>query len=495
MNGRRAGVLVELVLDLARADPEDGGGLGGGALARLQGAQDGEALQVVDGGPGDGGDGGARRLGVDRGREVARLDAGAVAEHHGALHRVLQLAHVAGPAVGGEGAQGVVGEGVDALAVLLGVAAEEEEGQLGDVADALAERGDLQGDHVEAVVEILAEEALGDALAQVAVGGGEDAHVDLEGLVAAHALEGALLEEAEQLDLGGQRDLAHLVEEDGAAGGQLEAPLAAGDGAGERALLVAEELALQQGLAERRAVEAHQRRLGAGAGAVDHLGDQLLAGAGLALDEDAGAARRHLLDHPQQLDHAGVRADDVPESVALAEPLAQPAVLLHQAGALHGALDHHRQHREIEGLGEVVVGALLHRLDGVGDGAEGGHHHEGRVALGGLGLLHQADAVEARHLQVGEDHVGLELLELAERLEAVGRRLGAVALLTEDLREGRPCVGLVVHDQDPPAGCHGDALAGFRRGCAGDQRPSLAPVAPSEYPGEKGGAAPERAGR
>ena len=161
---------------------------------------------------------------------------------------------------------------------------------------ALAERRELQGDDVEAVVEVLAEVALRDALLEVAVRGGDDAHVDLERLVAADALERPLLQEAQQLHLRGQGDLAHLVEEERAAVGLLEAALAPGDRAGERALLVAEELALQERLAERRAVEPHERRLGARAGAVDRLGDQLLAGAALAVDEHAGAARRHLLD-------------------------------------------------------------------------------------------------------------------------------------------------------------------------------------------------------
>ena len=49
-----------------------------------------------------------------------------------------------------------------------------------------------------------------------------------------------------------ERDLADLVEEERAAVGLLEAALAARDGAGERALLVAEELALEERLARAR---------------------------------------------------------------------------------------------------------------------------------------------------------------------------------------------------------------------------------------------------
>ena len=61
------------------------------------------------------------------------------------------------------------------------------------------------------------------------------------------------------------------------------------DRAGERAALVAEQLALEQRLGERRAVQLHERALGARAALVDGGRDQLLAGARLAGDQHAGA--------------------------------------------------------------------------------------------------------------------------------------------------------------------------------------------------------------
>src|SRR5262249_61106361 len=104
-----------------------------------------------------------------------------------------------------------------------------------------------------------------------------------------------LLQKAHQVYLRRERDLAHLVEEHGAPGRLLEAALAARDRARERALLVPEQLALEQRLRERGAVEPDEGRLGPRARAVDHLRDQLLAGARLAMDEHARAARRDLL--------------------------------------------------------------------------------------------------------------------------------------------------------------------------------------------------------
>ena len=46
-----------------------------------------------------------------------------------------------------------------------------------DVVAALAQRRDADRDHVEAVVQVLLEAAVGDHLLQVAVGGGDDADV------------------------------------------------------------------------------------------------------------------------------------------------------------------------------------------------------------------------------------------------------------------------------------------------------------------------------
>ena len=79
--------------------------------------------------------------------------------------------------------------------------------------------------------------------------------------------------------------LADLVEEDRAAVGQLEAPELAAVGAGERALLVAEQLRLRQRLRQRRAVELDERPVPARRDVVDDARDESLAGARLAAQQ------------------------------------------------------------------------------------------------------------------------------------------------------------------------------------------------------------------
>ncbi len=139
----------------------------------------------------------AHRLG-----QVVHLDDVAAAEHHRALDGVLQLAHVAGPGVVLEHAAAASSEKPrTALRVLRRVALQEVLGEQRNVLAPRGQRGDAHLDHVEAVVEVLAEAALLHLALQVLVGGGDEPHVDLDGLGAAEPLDLALLQHAQQLHL------------------------------------------------------------------------------------------------------------------------------------------------------------------------------------------------------------------------------------------------------------------------------------------------------
>jgi hypothetical protein len=102
----------------------------------------------------------------------------------------------------------------------------------------------------------------------------------------------------------------------------------------------------------------------------------------------------------------------------------------------------------VERLLDVVVGALLHRLyGGIHRGLTGDDD-----ALGGnlplLQLAQQREAVEPRHLQVGEYDAVPVHGELVERLLAVGDDLDAVARVLEDRAEASGDRGFVVRDEN-----------------------------------------------
>jgi hypothetical protein len=180
---------------------------------------------------------------------------------------------------------------------------------------ALAQRRQRDLEDVDPVEEVLAELAGGPPCGQVLVRRGDDPDVDLDRLGAADRRERALLQHPQQLDLQRRRHVADLVEEEGAAVGDLEQPGLILDRAGERAADVAEQRALEQVVVERRAVLDHERLLGARPVVVDRAGDQLLAGAALAVDEHGRLAADDLLQQPGRVAHRRARADDLGERV------------------------------------------------------------------------------------------------------------------------------------------------------------------------------------
>src|SRR6185436_5637236 len=133
--------------------------------------------------------------------------------------------------------------------------------------------------------------------------------------------------DAQQLRLHRHRHLADLVEEDRAAVRELEAPGLLAGRSREGSLLVAEELALDQRLGQRRAVEGDERSLAARRHRVDDARHQALAGAALAADQDRRAALRHALDGLLELGDGAALPDQRAE-VARGEDLATQRLVL-----------------------------------------------------------------------------------------------------------------------------------------------------------------------
>ena len=281
---------------------------------------------------------------------------------------------------------------------------------------------------------------------------------------AAQPLELALLQHAQDLGLGHRREVGDLVEEQRAAVGQLEPALLAPGGAGEGALLVAEQLGLEQRLGQRRAVDGHERPAPPRRALVDGARHALLARAALALDEHGGRAVGHLVDQRHHPAEGGAGADDraLPEQVV--EALLQRLVLLDQVAALQRLVDQLEQLLAAEGLGEEVVGAVLHRLHRFLDGAEGGEEDDVDVGRDRLGRAQQLEAGEARHLEVGDDEVDAAGLEALERGAAVGGEHDAVALARQRALEALAQPGIVVGDQQRGGLRHGARLASWAAG-------------------------------
>src|SRR6185437_10620158 len=89
----------------------------------------------------------------------------------------------------------------------------------------------------------------------------------------------------------GEREVADLVQEEGAAVGLLEEAAPRFVGAGEGAAIVAEELALEETLGHAGAVDGDERAPCPRGGDVDGAGEEPLARAALPMEEDRGVDR------------------------------------------------------------------------------------------------------------------------------------------------------------------------------------------------------------
>src|SRR5439155_1883074 len=127
------------------------------------------------------------------------------------------------------------------------------------------------------VEEVPAKRTSRDVRRPIFVRSGNHAHVDVSSANVADALDLARLKHPQQLRLGSEGQSSDFVEEDGAAVGALEASWARRDGSGERSLLDAEQLGLDQAFRHGGAVHGDDRCRRTRARAMEEPGENFLA--------------------------------------------------------------------------------------------------------------------------------------------------------------------------------------------------------------------------
>ncbi|OFV86925.1 MAG: hypothetical protein A2V74_06565 [Acidobacteria bacterium RBG_16_70_10] len=173
-----------------------------------------------------------RRDELARGEERRPLDGGA------------ELAHVAGPEVTPEQIRGLGRKAGGGGRAPLAFPTEKQLCQRQDVLPAFPQWWQPEGDHIEPVVEVLAEAAGAHGLCEVDVGGRHEADVDVDGAGSAQPLEAALLDDPQELGLQRGGEVLELVEIQGAPGRHLDLARLGLSGVGEGPPLVPEQLRL-----------------------------------------------------------------------------------------------------------------------------------------------------------------------------------------------------------------------------------------------------------
>jgi hypothetical protein len=266
----------------------------------------------------------------------------------------------------------------------------------------------------------------------------------------------ALLKDAEQLHLNRERSLADLVQEERSAARDLEHAVLVAYGAGEASLHVAEELALEEVLRQRAAVDRNERIVRPAAAVMDRPRDELLPRAALAADENRAVGIGHLVheaEHPLDL---LALADDLLEIVPLLELLLEKYVLVFHPVHVEGVPDDHLDLVVFRALDEIVERAAVEGVDG-GLRRSVRRHDDDRQR--GVRLFHRReklDSVHSLHLDVGDDDVETRLLDLLERLFAVVHGLDVVPLLAKHDGEILAHVLLVIDDENLLF-CHSNA--------------------------------------
>src|SRR6266446_6808701 len=343
----------------------------------------------------------------------------ALAGDDGPLDDVSKLADVARPRMLEKPGHGGVVDRFDLTLILLVELRDEGFHEQRQVLEAPAEGRERDGEHVHAIVEILAECLVANRLRGITIGGGHDPDVHLRLRLAAQATDHPVLENAEVLGLQRRAHLRDLVEKDRPGIRQLEIARPPLEGAREGALLVAEELALEEGLGDGRAVDGDERPLGAVGHLMNGARHELLARARLAGEKHGGRAGRREVDQPVDLLHGGADSEQRSEAPALLELAAEQRHFFLDLRPLHRLVQHHAQALRVDRLGQIVVGAVPHRGDRGLDRGMAGQENDHRVRIELGQRLEESETIEAGHLEVGDDDGGRGGLGAVERLLAV----------------------------------------------------------------------------
>ena len=281
-----------------------------------------------------------------------------------------------------------------------------------NIAAALAQRREPDRDHLETKIEIFTETLFFDRFVQVLIGRGQDAHVGVQNFAAADPAIFMILQHAQEFGLQFDGDVADFVQKKRAALGQLKLAEAAVEGAGERALFVAEQFAFEQIARDGGAVDRDEGLVPARRIVMDRLCHQFLAGAALAEYQDRRLSVDYLADDFVNALHARAGADDIDAGLeTFLDFLFELAKVAAKFVAIQGAFDQQQYFIEVERLGNIIEGAVLHCADGIAHGVLRGHDNHRGINAVVFKFLEQLQAVDIRQLDVHQRDIEMTFAE------------------------------------------------------------------------------------
>ena len=172
--------------------------------------------------------------------------------------------------------------------------------------------------------------------------------------------------------------------------------------------------------------------------------DNVLAGAALAGEQNSRVAGGGLAGSFEQVLHRGAARV---EQRLLVDRAAQRAIFRLKDPDVQRAIDGVLNLFERERLGDIVVGAGLHRLHGIFNGRISGHQNYQALGRAPLDLAQQFQPGHLGHPVVGQHQVELRLGEDCHGLRAVLGLANLVAKRLEKRHETSPDIALVIDDK------------------------------------------------
>src|ERR1700730_592390 len=157
-----------------------------------------------------------------------------------ALDDVAQFTDIAGPIVFVQFGDGLRSENFFLPAILRGNLAGEMGHEVGEIFRTLAERGEVQREYVNAMIQVAAKFIFLYQLFEVAVGGHDDPDIYLVRFFPANTFHFALFEHAQKFGLHGDGHVSNLIQEKSAAFGLFEFSGMPAGSSGEGPLFMAE---------------------------------------------------------------------------------------------------------------------------------------------------------------------------------------------------------------------------------------------------------------
>jgi len=183
------------------------------------------------------------------------------------------------------------------------------------------------------------------------------------------------------------------------------------------------------------------------AAVVEDAGDEFLARAALAVDENAAVDIGHAEGRFENLLHGARDPDDLVDKVAvrLVDPPQRLDLVL---APVQGIADDLKEFPVVHGLHDVVESAHLDRLDDTVDGAEGRDDDHVQVGIVLLDPVQKADAKAVGRAQVGNDQVRDASLDKPHGLDLGGRFVNLVPFPAQQGGQSGPRRLVVVDNQN-----------------------------------------------